>query len=280
MTLRFLRRILAASCCSLVFFAQPSFAICENPIGVDELIDALEGGFAAIDPDDPATFTPIWRAAALGEDTRGYVDSERFDVTSTQCESDHFVIYARFGGSTAAADLIQSVVDFRNAFDISLTLDGQPVGLVDFAPYIGREPIAPETTRGIYKVGAIFEPGDLDPGSYSGVMLLASPLFGNIPFAFNFNLLEVAPETVLTNLADTVAELNVKSGITSALDSKLQNALDALAEASSGDIPSASGKLGAFINSVEAQRGKAISDEDADALITAAEAALALLNSP
>jgi hypothetical protein len=48
------------------------------------------------------------------------------------------------------------------------------------------------------------------------------------------------------------------------LTSKLNNALDDLAR---GQDKGAVGKLNAFINSVEAQRGKKISEADADALI-------------
>jgi probable HAF family extracellular repeat protein len=71
-------------------------------------------------------------------------------------------------------------------------------------------------------------------------------------------------------LLGVVLSLNLKAGIGNALDSKLQNALAAL-NRDQQDNRSAVGILYAFIHSVEAQRGKALTTEQADQLVSAAQ---------
>ena len=74
-----------------------------------------------------------------------------------------------------------------------------------------------------------------------------------------------------------VTSLNLKQGIENSLDSKLQNVLDALDAANAGQREDAINKIQAFINSVEAQRGKELTDEQADTLINKANEIILLL---
>ena len=67
-------------------------------------------------------------------------------------------------------------------------------------------------------------------------------------------------------IGEVLLSLNLKAGIGNALDSKLQNALAALDRDGSPV-----GVLYAFINSVEAQRGKALTTAQADQLVSAAQ---------
>jgi hypothetical protein len=78
-------------------------------------------------------------------------------------------------------------------------------------------------------------------------------------------------EDQLLDLIEAIVELNAGSGLGNSFDRKLQNALDALDRAEDGNSRAATGNMRAFINSVEAQRGKQLLDSDADALIEAAE---------
>ena len=78
-------------------------------------------------------------------------------------------------------------------------------------------------------------------------------------------------EVLLQNLRQTVVVLNFKAGLSNALDAKLEHARDALLAANAGNRQDAANALDAFVNSVEAQRGKEISDKDADILITQVE---------
>lgn len=81
-------------------------------------------------------------------------------------------------------------------------------------------------------------------------------------------------EALLSNLVEVVVDLNLSGGISNAFDSKLQNALAALDRAKSGDNASAIGILYAFIQSVEAQRGKQLSESEADQLVASAQAVI------
>ena len=89
-----------------------------------------------------------------------------------------------------------------------------------------------------------------------------------------------SPEELVSDLISSVVNLNLQSGIGNALDSKLQNALDALDRAQAGDTASAVGILHAFIQSVEAQRGKSLTDAQADELVASAQAIIDALSQP
>lgn len=87
-------------------------------------------------------------------------------------------------------------------------------------------------------------------------------------------LSEPTPEERLQDLIDLVLGLDLHHGIENALKVKLEAAIAALA---AGDIPGAESTLGAFVNQVQAQAGKKISDEDAQELIARAQEILGLL---
>ena len=88
----------------------------------------------------------------------------------------------------------------------------------------------------------------------------------------------IGPEQLLSDLIEQVLALNIKAGIGNALDHKLQNALDALDRAQAGHTASAVGILYAFIQSVEAQRGKTLNDTQADDLVASAQAIIDALS--
>ena len=79
------------------------------------------------------------------------------------------------------------------------------------------------------------------------------------------------PAAQIEALVEVVLSLNLKAGIENALDSKLQNTLAALNRRHQQDNRSAVGILSAFIHSVEAQRGKALTTEQADQLVSSAQ---------
>lgn len=79
-----------------------------------------------------------------------------------------------------------------------------------------------------------------------------------------------SPTEMITGLMYEVISLNLKKGISNSMDVKLNSATSALTDAKSQNDLSAINMLNAFINSVEAQRGKEIADIDADDLISKA----------
>jgi hypothetical protein len=83
------------------------------------------------------------------------------------------------------------------------------------------------------------------------------------------------PEAAIERLIRDVEAADLPGGIDNSLGTKLDNALGFLAR---NNTKGAIRSLGAFINQVEAQRGKKITEADADAWIAAAEAILDMLN--
>lgn len=89
--------------------------------------------------------------------------------------------------------------------------------------------------------------------------------------------LNYSVETAIENLTIAVQELNLKQGIASSLDAKLQNVRDSLTAANAGQREDAVNKLQAFINACEAQRGKELIIGQADMLIAAANNIITML---
>lgn len=91
--------------------------------------------------------------------------------------------------------------------------------------------------------------------------------FGNFVVV---GLVIVSPEELVEKLVETVISLNVRHGISNSLDAKLDTVMACLDDMNESNDAAAVNSLYAFINAVEAQRGKAILNEDADALIAKA----------
>jgi probable HAF family extracellular repeat protein len=85
------------------------------------------------------------------------------------------------------------------------------------------------------------------------------------------------PEELLEDLIATVDEVNTTNGIDNNLDSKLDSAVDAFLAENADEREDVINKLLSFIKAVEAQRGKKISDAEADELIAAAEEIIGLI---
>jgi hypothetical protein len=87
--------------------------------------------------------------------------------------------------------------------------------------------------------------------------------------------LGLTPEQATQELMDLVETLDIAQGLKNSFDSKLQTVLDSLAV---GDTQAAIGALNAFINQANAQRGKQLTNADADLLIAEAQAIIDLIN--
>jgi len=82
----------------------------------------------------------------------------------------------------------------------------------------------------------------------------------------------VDPKDMIEGLIDTVISLNLQKGILNSLNAKLDTVLAALDDLNENNDVAAINPLNAFINAVEAQRGKEITDAVADYLIPVAQA--------
>jgi len=75
------------------------------------------------------------------------------------------------------------------------------------------------------------------------------------------------PEVAVGSLLADVAELGLQEAIANSLTKKLDAALKALSDSNQNNEVAAVNSLNAFINLVEAQRGKKIEEADADVLM-------------
>ncbi|UCE18252.1 MAG: right-handed parallel beta-helix repeat-containing protein [Gemmatimonadota bacterium] len=87
----------------------------------------------------------------------------------------------------------------------------------------------------------------------------------------------LTPAEACVDLISTVESMNLQQGIENGLDAKLEAVQDALVAANAGVRSDAINKLEAFINAVEAQRGKQLTDEQADELVDYANRIIANL---
>lgn len=110
--------------------------------------------------------------------------------------------------------------------------------------------------------GAVF------PIATTTVACTATDATGNVATAA-FAVTVRGAAAQLASLQTLVDALNLKRGIENSLDAKLHAAIAALARARGGS-GGACGPLGAFVNEVNAQAGKAIGAADAAALVAAA----------
>jgi probable HAF family extracellular repeat protein len=85
------------------------------------------------------------------------------------------------------------------------------------------------------------------------------------------------PVKLLDNLVQDVAQINLDNGISNSLDSKLDAAVSGLFAENADQRQDSVNKLNSFINAVEAQRGKKITEAQADYLIDAATAILSVI---
>ena len=199
---------------------------------------------------------------------------------------------------------------YGNVTGVEIRLNQGPgltfkVGLFDFLPITGATPLAEGTvttqTSGTAQfVAADWEKVSVTPGQtyYFGYCWVGGSqnsvagasgnpyangllygLGGALDFDGDFDLTFktfsdacATPQEAIIELINAVISLNLKQGISNALDSKLENALSALEDANINNDASTTNLLNAFRYSVNAQRGIEISDIEADSLIDRAQA--------
>jgi hypothetical protein len=88
---------------------------------------------------------------------------------------------------------------------------------------------------------------------------------------YTFNVIINSTVEAIDDLKKYIEDLNLDNGIDNSIDQKLENAQDSLISLQNGNRSDAINKLEALISSIEAQRGKKISEEEADELINYVE---------
>jgi YVTN family beta-propeller protein len=119
----------------------------------------------------------------------------------------------------------------------------------------------------VYVVDALSDPGKVwilntATNTYSGTQIVV----GKFPVGFG-QFIGSANASSIPALVALVKSFNLKEGIANSLDAKLANAQAALTAANAGQRQNAVNLLQAFLNTVEAQRNKAITNAQADQLV-------------
>lgn len=111
-------------------------------------------------------------------------------------------------------------------------------------------------------------------GGYGNGYLEFRSVITEIKLGSSLYLFSGTPAEQVSYLIDALADLNLSNGTANSLDSKLYAALVKLEEVNQAK-KAALNNLGAVLNQVEAQSGKNIDEEEADALIDAVSKILA-----
>lgn len=85
------------------------------------------------------------------------------------------------------------------------------------------------------------------------------------------------PQALLSDLMADLIGMNLQAGIANSLDAKLNAAFNALDDLNENNDVAALNSLYALINAVEAQRGRKLTDAQADSLVAAAQAVIAAI---
>jgi hypothetical protein len=153
----------------------------------------------------------------------------------------------------------------------------------DFSAVQANLDYRPDTGT-LYSDALITQPCAWDPGSIRGSLLLDDGQ-GNRVLLSSTQLTTVqrvgaSPVEEITELAQLVVAINVDAGIANSLDSKLENAIAAVDDSRRGDNPSAVNMLSGFINAVEAQRDRKLTNGQADQLVGPAYCIIQHLSQP
>ena len=113
--------------------------------------------------------------------------------------------------------------------------------------------------------------GSLYAGSCSMFATSAGMMLFNLT-ALSIQPLTPDPKELLSDLIADVIELNLKAGISNSFDAKLSAATAALDDSQDQNDQAAINAMYAFIHAVNAQRSSRLTDAQANALVTAAQA--------
>ena len=182
-----------------------------------------------------------------------------------------------------AVNPVLSFTYFNHSFGTSTTTNGQgevaPFSEAGYADFLATKTVVQQSWRPHFFTDAGLNIDPAEVGVYDIYLKafdngteIASVTIQIYVGASDFS--ESAQEVVdnaTTDLVDYTASLNLAKGINNSLDSKLENAVDAYVGGALGSSTTVVNKLNGYINSVNAQRGKKLTNEEADNLVGEAE---------
>ena len=195
----------------------------------------------------------VSNSANAGEPPTAYAESP---TTSVVLANPGDTIEFQIHGQDVDGDLRLAEVYLNGVFQTWAVYDGQQGVYDGVASWTYTF-----TTEGVYEVATV----GLDLEGLYGGAVFWTVYVGDIP------------ADSVEYLAEAVDDLGLAQGVENSLNAKLDAAYKKLTDGNDRNDVAAINELGAFINAVEAQRGKKIEEDDADDLIAAAEAIIAVL---
>ena len=210
-----------------------------------------------------------------------------FDITpnSPAAGPTHFDIYDRFQTPDPLnTDSEREILlhDGNSAESVEITSSGSPFSLLGFDVEVlvnGTAGWEVASSSGAFQ--AITGTGTtvLGPGfsDVTSVTIQRTVIPGAAGGGLWIDNLVFSVEELLTDLFAAVVNMNLQQGIANSLDAKFSTVMDALDDMNANNDVAAINALNASINAVEAQRGKKLTDPQADELVALATRIIALL---
>lgn len=236
---------------------------------LDELLWFVDsGGGVVFTHDSAANMFPLKVRDMVG--VGEWVDEPWVWGNSAEIIRDHSVLHCLFDiasvGESLEVQQTHTIVTLEGAEKI-LKLPG-PDGSDNFylatKEYGAGRVVVSQIGHSVYQCAG--EPGEEDPAPRE------QELFVNCLYWAGID----TPIELCADLIVQVEDLGLRKGTENSLVSKLENAIDSMRK---GQTNAAANKLSAFINTVEAQQGKKIPEDDANALMAAAQEIIAVLES-
>jgi hypothetical protein len=234
-----------------------------------------------ISVDSTGVYVAGWTVGTFpGQTSAGFIDGfvRKYDANGTE-------LWTRQFGTSSDDRLFRISVDSTGVYVAGWTTGTFPgqTSAGDYDAFV-RKYGANGTELWTCQFGTSFEDNLLGISVDSTGVYVAGHTFGTFPGQTSAGLQDIfvaklfySIETAIGNLIEVVQQLNLKQGIANSLDAKLQNVKESLTASNADQRNDAINKLQAFINSCEAQRGKALTNEQADMLIAAANYIITML---
>lgn len=170
--------------------------------------------------------------------------------------------------SAGAIPSAYTLADFSSAFDIQTSAVFSGPITISFNVPLVNDPEVFASLRVLHNEGGVLVDRTVLPPDSPAPDFASRTIFARVTSLSPFVIVKLkSAEQLLNDLIVLVKSFNLQRGIENSLDAKLQNAQAALSAAKANDKVGGCQMMAAFNNEVQAQRGKAITESQANQLI-------------
>jgi len=211
------------------------------------------------------------------------------DSTSGSGDSDVLQTGQDGTGITVDATCVDTAGNSASATSGPFNIDGTPPTVSITSPIDGATFIQNEAIISAYScadvlsdvsscIGPVISGADVDTtviGGQSFAVTGTDSADNSTSLTHGYMVISVS--NAVANVMDLVASFNLQQGLDNSFDAKLSNLQAALDASNAGQRNNAINMIQAFLNEVDAQRGKKLTNEQADSLVAAANRILMIL---